>query len=86
MDTPHCDIIGCSAHAQWFLVSELNGTVEEQYLCQRHWRQLLHEPARRVIRWSRAGASAPNSDGNRVTDQEHPSEAHEHERGGQTRT
>jgi hypothetical protein len=85
MDTPYCDIIGCSAHAQWFLVSELNGTVEEQYLCQRHWRQLLHEPARRIIRWSRAGASAPRSGGDTVAaDQDHPSETHQS--GGQAHT
>jgi hypothetical protein len=63
MDGPACDVIGCGAAAQWLLVSELNGEVTEQNLCQRHWRQLMADKARRVIRWSRAvPKSAPKAD------------------------
>ena len=56
MDGPICEVIGCGAAAQWLLVSELNGEVEEQNLCQRHWRQLMADKSRRVVRWSRAGS------------------------------
>jgi hypothetical protein len=54
MEMPYCDVIGCGSHAQWFLISEREDTVEEQNLCQGHWRQLMADRSRRVIRWSRA--------------------------------
>jgi hypothetical protein len=65
MEMPFCDVIGCGAHAQWFLVTEREGALEEMNLCQRHWRQLMADRSRRVIRWSRAtqlpAAGTPSS-------------------------
>ena len=59
MHNPHCEVIGCGADAQWFLVSERDGQAEEQYVCQQHWRQLMADRSRRVIRWTRASTNSP---------------------------
>lgn len=75
METPRCDVIGCTADAQWFLVTEQNGETHEQRLCHRHWRQRMAGRSQRVVRWghvtapasppgapSRAGAAEPSAE------------------------
>jgi hypothetical protein len=57
VETLHCDVIGCGAQAQWFLVFERDSRLEEQSLCRRHWLQLMADRSSRVIRWRRASST-----------------------------
>jgi len=61
METPRCDVIGCTADAQWFLVTEQNGENHEQRLCHRHWRQRMAGRSQRVVRWGHVSSPAPGA-------------------------
>ena len=39
MDSPLCEVIGCSAHATWQLIVE-GQPGREEYLCEMHWNDL----------------------------------------------
>jgi len=58
METPRCDVIGCTADAQWFLITEHNGDNHEQRLCHRHWRQRMAGRSQRVVRWGHVSSPA----------------------------